>query len=96
MALKIIWTEQAKRGLQKVLDFLEQNWIAKEILKLENNIVKTIDLLKSYPESCPTSLNNEKLRKAIVDKNNYIVYKYDKLKQHIVILNFRGTRQMPL
>jgi len=75
MALKIIWTEQAKRGLQKVLDFLEQNWTAKEILKLENNIVRTIDLLKSYPESCPTSLNNEKLRKAIVDKNNYIVYK---------------------
>jgi len=27
MALKIIWTEQAKYGLQKVLDFLEQNWL---------------------------------------------------------------------
>ena len=96
MALKIIWTEQAKRGLQKVLDFLEQNWTAKEILKLENNILKTIDLLKSFPESFPASQKNEKLRKAIVDKNNYIIYQYDQLKQYIVILNFRGTRQMPL
>jgi len=39
MALKIVWTSQANKGLNKVLEYLEKEWTINEILKLEQNIL---------------------------------------------------------
>ncbi|WP_281235479.1 hypothetical protein [Flavobacterium gelatinilyticum] len=36
MALKFIWTSQAVKGFNKVVDYLEEKWTKKEILNLEN------------------------------------------------------------
>ncbi len=38
MALKFIWTKQAVKGFNKVVDYLEAKWTSKEILNLENKI----------------------------------------------------------
>ncbi|MGB0837795.1 MAG: hypothetical protein ACPGRE_06815 [Flavobacteriaceae bacterium] len=38
MALKIVWTPQAERGLDKVLEYLEEEWTVMEILNLEQNL----------------------------------------------------------
>lgn len=40
MALKILWTPKADEGLEKVLEYLEEEWTILEILKLENNLKK--------------------------------------------------------
>ncbi len=37
MALKIVWTLQAEKGLDKVIDYLEKEWTIMEILNLEQN-----------------------------------------------------------
>ena len=39
MALKFIWTKQAVKGFNKVVDYLEAKWTKKEILNLENKII---------------------------------------------------------
>lgn len=46
MALKIEWTSQAVKGFNKVLDYLEAKWTAREILNLENNIQQVINQIK--------------------------------------------------
>jgi len=38
MALKIFWTDDAKKGVAKVVGYLEENWTQREIINLENNI----------------------------------------------------------
>lgn len=38
MALKIVWTPQAEKGLVKVIDYLEKEWTVIEILNLEQNL----------------------------------------------------------
>jgi len=38
MALKVVWTKQAEKGLLKVIRYLEEEWSSKEILRLEKNI----------------------------------------------------------
>lgn len=75
MALKIIWTLQAVNGLQKVLDYLEKEWSEKEILNLEVKIEKLIKKISRYPKICPPSGTHKNLRRGIIDKNNYIIYR---------------------
>lgn len=93
MALKIEWTPQAIKGFNKVVDYLEAKWTAREILNLENNIQQVINQIKINPEQFPKSSRKVLLHKAIVDKNNYLVYRINKEANIVEIINFRGTKQ---
>ncbi|MBS7229909.1 type II toxin-antitoxin system RelE/ParE family toxin [Flavobacterium psychroterrae] len=95
MALKFIWTAQAVKGFNKVVDYLEAKWTIKEILNLENKIQQVINQISLNPEQFPKSVKSESLYKAIVDKNNYLVYRINKESNLIEIINFRGTKQKP-
>jgi plasmid stabilization system protein ParE len=95
MALAIKWTPQAEKGLDGTLLYLEKFWSIKEILQLEAKIKQVISLIILYPELFPKSETNQSLHKAIIDKNNYLVYRVNAKMRRIEIVNFRGTKQKP-
>ncbi|MFY7741810.1 MAG: type II toxin-antitoxin system RelE/ParE family toxin [Flavobacterium sp.] len=95
MALTVKWTLQAEKGLEKVIEYLEKEWTVNEILQLEKNLNQVIYQISVYPELYPKSEKNKLLRKVVVDKNNYLVYKYNKKNKTLEIINFRGTKQKP-
>jgi plasmid stabilization system protein ParE len=95
MALTVKWTLQAEKGLGKVIEYLEKEWTVKEILQLEKNINQVIHQIGLNPELYPKSEKNKQLRKIVVDKNNYLVYKLNKKSKTLEIINFRGTKQKP-
>lgn len=95
MALKFIWTKQSVKGFNKVIDYLEAKWTKREILNLENKIQQVINQINLNPDQFPKSEKNLSLHKAIVDKNNYLVYRVIKEMNTVEIINFRGTRQKP-
>ena len=96
MALKIVWTPQAEKGLDKVLEYLQEEWSAKEILSLEKRITDLMERISKYPKICPLTGKYPNVRKGLVDRNNYIVYRIRPRKKTIEIINFRGTRQSPI
>ena len=93
MALKIVWTPQANRGLDKVLEYLEEEWAVLEILNLEQNLQDFLKRISKYPKICPTTGKYKNVYKGLVDKNNYIIYRIQPKKELIEIITFRGTRQ---
>lgn len=95
MALIIKWTLQAVKGLDGVIEYLEREWTIKEILQLERKIKQVTNQIRLNPELYPKSEKYKNLRKAIIDKNNYLVYKLNKKSKTIEIINFRGTKQKP-
>ena len=95
MALKIVWTPQAEKGLKKVLTYLEEEWTEMEILQLENNLRKFLAHINKYPEMYPETEIHKNVRKGLVDKNNYIIYRVNSEKGIIELINFRGTKQKP-
>ncbi len=95
MAFLIKWTKQANKGLDTVVEYLEFAWTVKEILNLEANIHQVISQIKVYPELFPKSDTNKNLHKALIDKNNYLIYRINYENQTIEIINFRGTKQEP-
>lgn len=96
MALNIFWTPQAEKGLNEVLEFLEEEWTAKEIMTLEKEILELTKRIAKYPKLCPPTGKYPNVRKGLVDKNNYIIYPIRPRKKIIEIINFRGTKQKPL
>lgn len=96
MALKIQWTPQAEKGLDTVLEYLDGNWTVKEIFNLESKIIELTERISKYPKICPPSDKHPNLRKGLVDKNNYIIYRIRPRKKVIEIINFRGSKQKPL
>ena len=93
MATKVVWTRQAVRGLEKVIKYLEKQWTAKEIISLNLRIDRLTKQLQNQPELFKSSFKYKKLRKAVIDKNNYLIYKWIPAEDKIIIINFRGTRQ---
>ena len=96
MALSVEWTPQAEKGLDKVLEYLEENGMEKEILNLEKKILALTERISKYPKICPQSHKHPDLHKGLVGKNYYIIYRVRPAKEVIEIINFRGTRQRPL
>ncbi len=96
MALKIVWTPQAERGLDKVLEYLEREWTVNEILNLEQNLLDLLSKISKYPKICPATGQFNNVHKGLVDKNNYIIYRIQPKKELIEIIIFRGTRQKPI
>lgn len=94
MALEIIWTPQAEKGLDNVLHYLEKEWTPREILQLGKKINQILYQIKNNPDLYPKSITYKKLHKAIVDKNNYLVYRVNTKKSSIEIIDFRGTKQI--
>lgn len=93
MALKIVWTLQAEKGLETVLNYLEEKWTVAEILSLEQNLQSLINRISKYPKICPETSKYKNVYKGLVDKNNYIIYRIKPRKGLIEIINFRGTKQ---
>lgn len=44
---------------------------------------------------CSKTSKQKRVYKGLIDKNNYIAYRYKPLKKTIDIINFRGTKQKP-
>lgn len=95
MALEIKWTPQAIKGLEKVMMYLEAEWTKKEILQLEKKINQVTNQISLSPDLFPKSEIYKNLHKAIIDKNNYLVYRTNRKQNTVEIVNFRGTKQKP-
>ncbi len=96
MATKVVWTHQAVSGLEKVMGYLEKEWTVKEIISLNQKIDSLIINLQNQPELFKNSRKYKKLRKALIDKNNYLIYKWIPAENKIIIINFRGAKQRPI
>jgi plasmid stabilization system protein ParE len=64
-------------------------------LQLEKKIRQVTKQVGLNPEQFPKSETYKNLHKAIVDKNNYLVYRINAKKGAVEIVNFRGTKQKP-
>ncbi len=86
MALEIIWTPETQKGLQDVILYLEKEWTSKEIIRLENNIHNLVNNISKFPQMYSSSSKQPSLRMALVDKNNYIIYRIKSSNKIIEIL----------
>jgi hypothetical protein len=84
-----------KNGIRNLLDSKCEGGSQKEILKLEEKLETVVHIINLNPEFFSKS-ERTRVSKALMDKNNYLVYRKNKEKNRIEIINLRGTRQRPV
>lgn len=72
MALKIVWTPQALKGLETVISYLEEEWTSREIIQLESNINHLLEQIKSYPKMCPATGKFKNVHKELIAKTTIL------------------------
>lgn len=84
------------KDLIMLLNILENNWTEREILNLEIKLKKLIFRISKYPKIYPATSKVTSLRKALIDNNNYLIYRINTNTNTIEILYFKSTKQKPL
>ncbi len=96
MALKIVWTPKALEGLDEVLEYLETHWTSKEILTLEQNIEDFKSQVQRTPLIYPVTGKHKYVRRAVISKHNYIIYRLKPRKKVIELIYFKASKQKPI
>lgn len=93
--MDVIWSARARITFLNVLDYLDKNWIKREILQFNERTEIIIRAIRKNPGIFPVSNKQRKIRKAIVDKNNSFFYSVDNYNKKIYLLTLFYNRQNP-
>ena len=69
---KILWIDHAITELSETIEYLENNWIEKELRKFSAKLDHTIELISKTPEIFPDSYEKQEFEKLLL--KNTIIY----------------------
>ena len=87
--MKIIWSNQALKTYDKIIDDLILNWPINIVINFEDKTNTLLDHLKNNSKLCPPS-KKMKLRKCVIHKNASLVYRFN--KTNIELITFLDNR----
>lgn len=90
---KIIWTEEARRGLNNILSYLEYKFSRKDIVNFSKKLNTSLELLHANPFLYPSSKTSQGTRRIVIGSLTSIIYKIE--EQQIVIVTVYDNRVNP-
>ena len=94
MAYKVIWAPEAVHTFDNIIDYLSENWSAKEISKFIDDAEHTISLLEKNPFLFRGS-SKQNVHEALITKHNLLLYQIIETSQRVELMSFWDTRQNP-
>ena len=92
---EIIWSKESKVQFDKILRYLKDNWTEKEIKKFVSQLKSFEQIVIKLPEIYSESINNPGIRRAVLSKQNSVIYKIDYEKSQIKVYTIFDNRQHP-
>lgn len=92
MDCKIVWSNEAIKDLENLVDYLKSNWLAKVLNNFSSSLSGKLQTLKKFPLSGSAS-NAKHFRKKLVTKHSYLLYWVK--ENRVEILSIIDTRQEP-
>lgn len=93
MKREVIITKTANKKLDKLFNYLLENWSEKVKLDFIKKLDKKIETIKLHPESFPESNKKKGLHKFVTTKQTTLFYRFNPKK--IIIVTIFDTRQNP-
>jgi plasmid stabilization system protein ParE len=93
MSFTIIFSKKAKSNIEKIADYLDEEWSENVKLKFLTDISKAVKQLAIMPSMFPSSDKMEGLRRCVVNRHTVLYYRIN--KESIEVINIKGTRQSP-
>ena len=93
MNYKILWTDEAIRNLEQILNYIATNWTDKEVNNFKIKLSEQLNIISKFPNIFPSSNITPRLRKAVLTKQTIIFYEVR--EQVIYIAYIFDSRQNP-
>ena len=96
MACKVNWTPKAWQTFKDNINYLEENWTDKEIIRFVSLVDEKINNLSIHPKiGSPRNTTYPNIRFTLVHKRVALIYRYKPRKNEIELLVFWNTYQNP-
>ncbi|RYE23457.1 MAG: type II toxin-antitoxin system RelE/ParE family toxin [Sphingobacteriaceae bacterium] len=93
MMRSVVVSKLASNKLQKLFDYLIQNWSLKVKLEFVEKFDHSIEIINNQPESFPQSSIKPGLHKCVITKQTTLYFRFT--SSQIIIVNVFDTRQRP-
>ena len=93
MPREVIWSPLAEKDLESILEYLDENWSQKIIIRFLRKIDTVIIQIAKVPNQYPIINRKLDVRKCVITKQNTLFYRES--KNRIEILRLYDTRQDP-
>ncbi|MBK7480631.1 MAG: type II toxin-antitoxin system RelE/ParE family toxin [Bacteroidales bacterium] len=90
---KLIWSDEALNNLKYIIDYLENRWTKREIIKFALLLDKQLKLIEDNPFLFAESDKSNGLRKSVLSKQTTIYYRI--IGYEIRIITLFDNRQTP-
>ncbi|MBI9037123.1 MAG: type II toxin-antitoxin system RelE/ParE family toxin [Bacteroidales bacterium] len=74
---KLILSKRASKKLDKLLNYLEEEWSLKVKKEFISKLEKSLKQIQKYPESCQKTDSVKELHMLVVTKQTSVFYQYD-------------------
>ena len=95
MALKILWTLQAEKGYDDIINYLAEKWTDREIQNFINETKQFLDPLNRNPHILQPSSTRQNIYRGPINPLTIVTYRLRPQKKVIELLNIRAARQRP-
>lgn len=73
---RIIWSEEAVKNLENVLDYLNRRWTQREVNNFKVKLSRLLDIISQNPRLFPISEFQPRLRKAVLSRQTTVFYEF--------------------
>lgn len=91
--MKIRWTVRVSKNLDKILEYLEDEWDIKTVQNFATKLLNLLETLKSKPEIGKIVEKDKEIRSFVLTKKNTVFYRIK--DQQIIILQLFDNRMNP-
>src|SRR5882757_3657901 len=93
MAYKIIWAPEAVKSFDAIVNYLQQNFTAKEVGSFIKTVNRRLLVLEIFPKSSRKISKSAKRRKVVIHKRTVLFYAIKEKNNEVELLLFRDTRR---
>jgi plasmid stabilization system protein ParE len=65
---KVIWSDEADKNLETILNYLQAKWTSKEVQSFLSKLEKAITLISNRPKLFRETSSRKNLRKCVLNK----------------------------
>ena len=74
MNYKILWSDEAVKNLEQILNYLSSEWTEREVTHFKSKLLEQLTIISRFPNAFPASNIIPRLRKAVLTKQTIIFY----------------------
>jgi plasmid stabilization system protein ParE len=93
MAYKIIWSPEAVKTFDEIVNYIAKNFTDKEVAFFINTVNRRLLVMAQFPKASRTTSRTSRRRKAVIHKLTILFYKIRERKKEIELLSFFDTRR---